>query len=443
MRIQLAYGRSQLEIELPKQTLAAGARVDVLEKQPVAPIADPEATLRAALAAPRGTPPLHELARGRRDAVIVVSDVTRPVPNAVLLPPILEALRRAGLPPEAIAIQVATGLHRPNTPAELEEMLGAELARSLRIVQHDARDAAAHADLGTTSRGIPILLDRFYLERDFRILTGMIEPHLMAGYSGGRKALCPGLAATETMRAAHSPAIIEDRIGPGLLEGNPLHEALLEVMRRAGADFLVNVALDRERRIVGVFCGDPEAAHVEGMDFVERESHAALDEPADLVIVSGGGAPLDATFYQSIKGISTASCIVRPGGAMLLCAALSEGVGSASFEKLLRETRSPEEFELRLADDAFFAIDQWMLQHLCQARRRARVLLYTDGLPLEAAGELLVEAVPTPEAGVERALAALGPRPRIAVLPQGPYLLATVRGLKRPLGRAGDRSATE
>ena len=137
------------------------------------------------------------------------------------------------------------------------------------------------------------------------------------------------------------------------------------------------------------------------MDFVERESHAALDEPADLVIVSAGGAPLDATFYQAIKGVATASCIVRRGGAILLCAALSEGVGSASFEKLLRETRSPEEFELRLADDAFFAIDQWMLQHLCQAWRRARVLLYTDGLPLEAAGELLVEAVPTPEAGVE------------------------------------------
>ena len=434
MRIQLAYGRGKLAIELPEPPLATGAHVDVLEKEPVAPIADPDAVLRAALAAPRGTPPLHELALGRRDAVIVVSDVTRPVPNAVLLPPILEALHRAGLPPEAIAIQVATGLHRPNTPAELDQMLGSELARSLRIVQHDARDAAAHADLGTTSGGIPIRIDRFYLERDLRILTGMIEPHLMAGYSGGRKVLCPGLAATETMRVAHSPAMIEGRIGPGILEGNPLHEGLLEVLRRAGADFLVNVALDRERRIIGVFCGDPEAAHAEGMDFVERESHAALDEPADLVIVSAGGAPLDASFYQAIKGIATASCIVRPGGAILLCAALSEGVGSASFEKLLRETRSPEEFELRLADDSFFAIDQWMLQHLCQARRRARVLLYTDGLPLEAAGELLVEAVPTPEAGVERALAGLGPRPRIAVLPQGPYLLATVRGEKRPLG---------
>jgi nickel-dependent lactate racemase len=438
MRIQLCYGPGQLDIELPEQALANGARVDVLEKQPIAPIADPDAALRAELAAPRGTLPLDELARGRRDAVIVVSDITRPVPNALLLPPLLDALRRAGLPREAIALQVATGLHRPNTQGELDQMLGTELARSLRIVQHDARDAAAHADLGTTSSGIPIRLDRFYLERDFRILTGMIEPHLMAGFSGGRKALCPGLAATETMRAAHSPAMIEDRIGPGILEGNPLHDALLEVMRRAGADFLANVALDRERRVIGVFCGDPEEAHADGMAFVDRESHAALDEPADLVIVSAGGAPLDATFYQAIKGIATASCIVRPGGAILLCAALSEGVGSASFEKLLRETRSPEEFELRLADDAFFAIDQWMLQHLCQAQRRARVLLYTDGLPLEAAGELLVEAVPTPEVGVERALSRLGPRPRIAVVPQGPYILATVRGEKRPLGRAGD-----
>jgi nickel-dependent lactate racemase len=175
------------------------------------------------------------------------------------------------------------------------------------------------------------------------------------------------------------------------------------------------------------------------MRFVERESLVSLDEPADLVIVSGGGDPLDATFYQAIKGIATASAIVRPGGFILLCASLSEGIGSASFEKLLRESQSAEEFERRLQDDAFFAVDQWMVQHLCQARRRARVMLYTDGLPLHAAGELLVEA--TPAAGVERALASLGSRIRVAVLPQGPYLLATVGGARRPLGRAGDPGA--
>ena len=429
MRVRIAYGRGDLPLELPD-----GLDVRVLEKHSVTPLADPAGTLAAALETPIEAPPLRELARGRHDAVIVVSDRTRPVPNALILPPILDALRAGGLPPDRVSLEVATGLHRPNTPAELDEMLGTEIARSLRIVQHDARDADSHADLGRTARGIPILIDRYFLERDLKVITGLIEPHLMAGYSGGRKAVCPGLAAVATVRVAHGPAMLEAQLGPGIVEGNPLHEDLIEVLRLVGVDFLVNAALDRERRIAGLFCGDPERAHAVGMDFVERESLVALEEPADLVIASAGGDPLDATFYQAIKGASTAASIVRPGGVILLCASLSEGVGSASFEKLLRETRSPEHFELRLADDRFFAVDQWMVQHLCQARRRARVLLYTDGLPIEAAGELLVEAVPTPRAGIERALAGLGPAPRIAVVPQGPYVLATLRGEKRPLG---------
>jgi nickel-dependent lactate racemase len=429
MRTRIAYGRGDLDLELPD-----GLDVQVLEKHSVAPLADPVATLAAALETPIDTPPLRELARGRRDAVIVVSDRTRPVPNALILPPILAALRAGGLPPDRVSLEVATGLHRPNTATELDEMLGTEIARSLRIVQHDARDTGSHADLGRTARGIPILIDRYFLERDLKVITGLIEPHLMAGYSGGRKAVCPGLAAVATVREAHGPAMLEAKLGPGIVDGNPLHEDLLEVLRRVGVDFLVNAALDRDRRVAGLFCGDPERAHAVGMDFVERESLVAIEEPADLVIASAGGDPLDATFYQAIKGVSTAASIVRPGGVILLCASLSEGIGSASFEKLLRETRSPEHFELRLADDRFFAIDQWMVQHLCQARRRARVLLYTDGLPIEAAGELLVEAVPTPQAGIERALAELGPAPRVAVVPQGPYVLATVRGEKRPLG---------
>jgi nickel-dependent lactate racemase len=429
MVVRLAYGNGEIDVSIPD-----GYPIEVLEKVPVPPLDDPAASVRQRLEHPTAAPPLRELARGRRDAVIVVSDITRPVPNDVLLPPILDALRAGGLPPEAVTILIATGLHRPNTPAELDVVLGTEIARSVRIVQHDARDAAAHRDLGHTAGGIPILIDRFFLERDLRIITGLIEPHLMAGYSGGRKAVCPGLAAVETVRVAHSPAMLEGHIGPGIVEGNPLHEALVEVLRRVGVDFLVNVALDRHRNVAGVFCGHPEEAHAEGMAFVAGESLVSLDEPVDLVISSGGGAPLDATFYQAIKGISAASAIVKPGGAILLCASLSEGVGSASFEKLIRECASPRDFEMRLSDDRFFAIDQWMIQHLCQAHRRARVLLYTDALPPEAVAELLVEPVDSPAAGVAKALAELRPAARIAVLPQGPYVLATVRGATPPLG---------
>jgi len=431
MRVSLAYGRGQIACELPD-----AARVDVLEKRALAPLRDPEAALREALARPIAAPPLHELARGRKDAVIVVSDRTRPVPNALLLPPLLDALRRGGLPPAAVTLQVATGLHRPCTPAELREMLGDALASGLRIVQHDARDAAAHVDLGRTRGGVPIRIDRFFLESDLRLVTGLIEPHLMAGFSGGRKAVCPGLADVETLRVAHGPELLEGRIGPGLVEGNPLHEALLEVVRRVGVHFMANVALDRERRVASVFCGDIEHAHAAGMRFVEAESMVSLAEPADLVIASAGGDPLDATFYQAIKGIAAASAIVRQGGVILLCAALSEGVGSPSFERLLRESADPTAFERRLAEPGFFAIDQWMIQHLCQAHRRARILLFSQGLPAERLRELLVEPVASPAQGIARALAQLPAAARIAVLPQGPYVLATLRGEKRPLGRA-------
>jgi nickel-dependent lactate racemase len=435
MQVALAYGRGVLRVEIPEE---ACAELRVLERAEGTPLADPVGALRSALEAPIGARPLRELARGRRDAVIVISDRTRPVPNALLLPPILDALREGGLPTERITLQVATGLHRPCHPAELDEMLGAPLARSLRIVQHDARDREAHADLGASRRGLPIFIDRFFLARDLRILTGLIEPHLMAGYSGGRKAVCPGLAAVETIRVAHGATMLEGRVGPGIVVGNPLHEALLEVVREIGVDFLVNVALDRRRRVSGLFCGDLDAAHAEGMRFVEAESHVVLDRAADLVIVSGGGDPLDATFYQAIKGVVAAAGVVRPGGVILLAASLSEGIGSASFEKCLRESKGPKSFELRLEDDRFFAIDQWMVQHLCQALRRARVLLYSDGLDPGTQRELFVEPVLSLAEGFTHALSLLGPKPQVAVIPQGPYVLATIRGEKRPLGRAGD-----
>lgn len=437
MRIGLAYGKGEREIILPEPSASGPTRVDVLRKASVPPLADPAAALRAALAAPLAASPLHVLARGRRDAVIVVSDKTRPVPNALILPPLLDALRLGGLAPEAVTVQVATGLHRPATPEELREVLGTELARSLRVVQHDARDGASHVDLGTTRGGLPIQIDRFFVQRDLRIVTGLVEPHLMAGYSGGRKAVCPGLASVETIRVAHGAKMLESSVGAGILAGNPLHDTLVEIAQRVGVHFSVQVALDRERRVAGVFCGDVFASHAEAVRFVEAESHVALDQPADLVVVSGGGAPLDGTFYQAIKGIAAAAAIVRPGGTILLCASLAEGIGSAAFETCLRSCRDAAAFEARLDDPSFFAIDQWMVQSLCQALRRARVLLYSDGLPQIIQRALFVEPVASPEEGVARALAAAGPAARIAVLPQGPYVLATVRGERRALGRRG------
>ncbi len=435
MQVTLAYGTGSLAVDIPETSELAPTRCDVLRKADVPPLADPTAALRAALAAPTASEPLTALARGRRDAVIVVSDRTRPVPNALLLPPLLDALRAGGLPTAAVTVQIATGLHRPATSTELVDILGAELAATLRIVQHDARDASAHVDLGRTRGGLPIQIDRFFVESDLRIVVGLVEPHLMAGYSGGRKAVCPGLASAETIRVAHGPAMLEGRVGAGIVSGNPLHEALVEAARRVGVHFAVSVALDRERRIAGLFCGDLEASHEEAMRFVAAESSAEIDALADVVLVSGGGSPLDGTFYQAIKGIAAAAGIVRPGGAILLCASLEEGAGSESFLRCLRESGGAVGFEARLGDPGFFAIDQWMVQCLCQALRRARVFLYSDGLPRAAQADLFVEPVESPEAGLARALALAGRGARLAVMPQGPYVLASVRGELRPLGR--------
>jgi nickel-dependent lactate racemase len=259
---------------------------------------------------------------------------------------------------------------------------------------------------------------------------------LMAGYSGGRKGVCPGLAGVETMRSAHGPVMLEDNVGPGILDGNPFHEDLMEIARRVGVDFLVDVSIDRGRRLTGVFAGDLEQAHAAGVRAVEREVRVDLDAPADIVITSAGGYPLDDTFYQSIKGLTGALNIVRRGGTIVLAAALTEGIGSTDFQQLLQETRGNDDFMRRITSPGFFRIDQWMVQHLCQVLRKAHVTLVSSGLTPEAASGLLVTSAPTVAAGLADALPRYGPQPHIAVLPEGPYVLATVRGRKLALGRA-------
>jgi nickel-dependent lactate racemase len=431
MEIRLDYGRRGLTADIPD-----GVRVSILEPAKGVPLEDPAGAVERALAEPIGTQALAELARGRRDAVVVISDKTRPVPNGLVLPPILRTIEGAGIPRERIEILVATGLHRANTPEELAVMTSPELVARYRFRNHAARNLDEHLHTGRTTRGTEIWLDRGFVAADLKIVAGLIEPHLMAGFSGGRKSVAPGLAGVETMRSLHGAAMLEAHLGPGILEGNPFHEDLLEIARLARVDFMVDVTLNRRRQLTGVFAGDIEHAHAAGVRFVEHEVRADLDAPADVVITSAGGYPLDDTYYQSIKGMVAALNVVRRGGTIILAAALSEGIGSEEFQRLLRETRGNDDFMARVNAPDFFAIDQWMVQHLCQVLRKAAVMLVSDGLPAAAARGLLV----TPAASVEAALAEClrrYPSPiHVAVLPQGPYVLATVRGRKLALGRA-------
>jgi nickel-dependent lactate racemase len=422
MRITLEYGKHGLEVELPDDRI-----VGPLAIKAVPAVADPEATLRNRLLYPTGTPPLAELARGRKSACILVCDITRPVPNSLLLPPILETLEQAGIPRDQILILVATGLHRPNEGAELVELLGPYVAGNYRCENHHGKVLEEHTYLGTTPRGVPVWIDSRYVNADLKITTGLIEPHLMAGYSGGRKLICPGIAALETVKVWHGPDFLEHpKADCGCLEGNPVHEENTRIGRMAGCDFIVNVTLDADRQVTSIVAGDMEQAFLEGVRFIENVVKAEVPEECDVVVTSGAGYPLDTTFYQAVKGLTGALPIVKQGGTIILAASMTEGIGSPEFQQLFRENASLPAFMQRILGKDYFVLDQWQLEELAKVCRKAKVKIVTDGLPATTLNSLFVEAAPSVEQAVADSLAEYGPRATIAVIPKGPYVLPAV-----------------
>lgn len=422
MRVRLEYGRQGLEVDLPDAQV-----VHTLAYQQAAPLADPAAALREVIDRPTGTPSLAALAVGKRDACIVVSDITRPVPNALMLPPILSTLEEAGIPRDRILILIATGLHRPNEGDELVEILGPEIAAQYRIENHHGQVTEEHTYLGESPRGVPMWIDTRYIEADLKITVGLIEPHLMAGYSGGRKLVCPGIAGLETVRVWHGPQFLEHPSADGgILDGNPVHEENTWIARRAGCDFIVNVVMDDQRRPLKFVAGEMEAAFLEGVAFVRQVVVDHVDQPVDIVVTSGAGYPLDTTFYQAIKGMAGALPIVKPGGTIIIAASLSEGVGSPAFQRLFDEFSDLETFVERIQSTDYFVMDQWQLEELAKVRRRAHVTMVSDGLPADVLNRLFVQSAPTVEQAVAQALKTYGDGATIAVIPKGPYVLAQV-----------------
>lgn len=419
MLTTLRYGREGLRVELPDEQVRC-----VLRQRPAPALADPRGATRAALAEPIGTAPLIESARGRSAACIVVSDITRPVPNAVIVPPILEALTGAGLPPERVTILIGTGLHRPASPEEIRELLGDEVTETgCAVINHVAINDDEQAHLGETERGAPALVDRRYVEADLRILTGLVEPHLMAGYSGGRKAICPGVAGRDTIMALHAPALLEPaEARAGNLLANPVHEEALAVADLAGgADFIVNVTLDERRALTGVFAGEMRAAHAAAMAQCEAQTKVVLDEPADIVVTSGGGYPLDLTLYQSTKGIVAAGLICRDGGTIIIAQQNAEGLGSEYFADLITQEDIHRYIRAALAG-ADYCIDTWQLHVVEKVLRRCRVIS-VSALPEAEQRRLPFERANSVEEAVARALKDHGPGAGIAVVPEGPYVL--------------------
>jgi nickel-dependent lactate racemase len=420
MKVEMRYGTGTLPIEIPDKNVAK-----VLEISESTPLPDEDRAVRGAIAHPIASQSLAEIGRGRASACIVISDITRPVPNKVILPPLLETLEQTGIPREKITILIATGIHRPNNAEELETMVGRDLMERYRIVNHFSQKPETHAYLGTTQKGTPVQINKTYLEADLKIITGLIEPHLMAGYSGGRKAICPGIASIETMKVMHGPELMEHpKSAVGILEGNPFHLEATEIALMAGVDFNLNVAIDKHRQITGVFAGDMVASHRVGAQFVEKHARVTLPAAADAVVVSSAGYPLDATFYQAVKGLLTAVEIVKQGGSILLVAACSEGIGSKPFTDLIFKTDDLTAFVQGLYNPANFVIDQWQLEELAKVARKADIYFYTDGIPYHQRVKLFVHPLKSAQEGIEELLTRYGEDAQIAVIPEGPYVLA-------------------
>ncbi len=422
MRFHLEYGRTGLDIDLPTERVTRK-----LAYKDAIPLADPRGDLRRVLEKPTAAPPLAELAKGRKSACVVICDITRPVPNQMILQPVLETLEQSGIPRAAIAILIATGLHRPNEGAELVELVGHEIAVNYRCVNHHGTILNEHVYLGDSPRGVPIWIDRNYVEADLKITTGLIEPHLMAGFSGGRKLICPGIAALETVKVWHGPDFLEHpKADCGILDGNPVHEENTWIGRHTGCDFIVNVVIDSERRPLKWVAGDMEAAFLEGVEFVRGVVVDTVPEPVDVVVTSSAGYPLDTTFYQAVKGLTGALPIVKQGGTIILAASLSEGIGSPEFQSLFTDNSSLDLFVERILGKDYFVMDQWQLEELAKVRRKVRVKVVSDGLPRETIDRLFVESAASVEQAVAESLAEYGPNATLAVIPKGPYVLAQV-----------------
>lgn len=422
MRFKLEYGKTGLEVDLPAERI-----VRTLGYKNATPLPDPRGSLRACLEAPTGTPPLAEVARGRKSACVVICDITRPVPNELILGEILPTLEAAGIPRAAITILIATGLHRPNEGEELIELVGERIARDYRCENHHGQVLAEHTYLGESPRGVPMWIDSRYVVADLKITIGLIEPHLMAGFSGGRKLICPGIAALETVKIWHGPTFLEHpKADCGILDGNPVHEENTWIGRRAGCDFICNVVIDAERRPLFFVAGDMEAAFLKGVEFVRAVVTDKVEKPVDVVVTSSAGYPLDTTFYQCVKGMTGALPIVKEGGTIILAASLSEGIGSPQFQQLFQENENLEIFVERILGKDYFVMDQWQLEELAKVRRKAKVKIVSDGLSAETINGLFVESATSVERALEDSLAEYGPSATVAVIPKGPYVLAQV-----------------
>ncbi len=419
MEVKLAYGRDGLCLDLPDP-------VDVVTSPFVPGLADEAQALREALRHPIQSAPLAAKVRPGDRVVIAHTDITRATPNARILPVLLDELEGAGVRRGDITLLNALGTHRQQTAAELRAMLGDAVVDRYHCVQHNANDDAMLVPLGTTSLGHPVRVNRLFLEADVRILTGFIEPHFFAGFSGGPKGVLPALAGAESVLTNHGSAMIaHPKATWGVTTGNPIWEEMREVALRTDPTFLVNVALNARHEITGVFAGDMLASHAAGCEFVRRTAMVPVETPYDIVVTTNSGYPLDQNLYQSVKGMSAASRVVRAGGTIVMAAACEDGVPNhGCYAELLQQGGSPQGVLDLLARPGFSQQDQWQVQIQALIQLHAQVLVFSGGLTDSQISQALFTPCHDLAAAVAEGRAHLGAGARVCVMPEGPQTIA-------------------
>jgi len=418
MKIRLAYGKKSLNIHLPDEFHPV-----LVEPEYVPALADQAHSVRDALRRPIGSRALRDIVRASDKVAVVFNDITRPTPYPVILPALLGELEHVR--DDHIVLLNANGTHRPNTEHELRMMLGDQIVERFRIVQNDSLDRSTHLHVGTTHNGNEIWLHKEYVECDVRILTGFIEPHFFAGFSGGGKACMPGLALLETVLRNHSVVHIDHpQANWGITYGNPLWEEILEAASIVKPVFLLNVTLNRDQQITGVFAGDLEQAHKQGCTFVSKTAMVPVEQPYDIVITSNAGYPLDLNLYQSIKGISAASAIVKKGGSIIMAADCWDGIPDhGQYARLLHQADSPGHLLETIRAPGFLRQDMWQAQIQALISQKAEVYFYSENLRDEQITAALLRPCHSIEATVQELVLRLGRAPSICVLPEGPQTI--------------------
>ena len=415
MTVNLAYGSGHLPIEVPDD------RMTVIEPTHIDGLADEKESVINALQKPIGSQSLLDRISPATKICIAFTDLTRATPNDRIIPWLLEHL---GGPNDNITLLNQLGTHRPNTREELETMLTREVVANYRVLNHEPENPEALVQVGTTADGTPALLNRHIVEADLRIITGFIEPHFFAGFSGGVKGIMPGCAGLETVMSNHGAKNIGDPQATfGVTEGNPLWEELRDIALKTGPSFLLNITLNEQRDITNVFAGDIIEAHKTGCVFVKKSAMQPVEQPFDIVVTTNSGYPLDLNLYQGVKGMSAGARVLKEGGTLILAAECREGVPDGSpLDDLLRSAGSIEEILAMLSTPGFVRPEQWQAQIQALVQRRAEVLVHCmlDNDTLEACHLAPCADI---NAEVAKRLAKLGPDARVAVLPQGPLTI--------------------